>query len=91
MDSLNVFFASYGAEGEKKFHVNGNNGVGILSPREMECFLELLKNQTLKEVAQKLEISDRTVEHHLSNINHKLGVLKRSELYEIAKNNLLLI
>lgn len=51
-----------------------------LTPRECEIVNLLVDGATNKEVAGKLDISDRTVKGHLSNIFLKLGVADRLKL-----------
>lgn len=50
----------------------------ILTPREKEVFDLLVENQTTKEIASKLGISEKTVRNHISNVIQKLGVKGRS-------------
>ncbi len=59
---------------------------GILTPREREVFLLLVKNQTTKEIASALGISEKTVRNHISNAMQKLGVKGRaSAVVELLK------
>lgn len=51
-----------------------------LSRREVECLQYLLRGQSLKSIAQLLNISIRTVETHINNIKRKLGCNYKSEL-----------
>ena len=46
----------------------------ILTKREKEVFEMLILNKTTKEIASKLEISEKTVRNHISNAMQKLGV-----------------
>jgi DNA-binding NarL/FixJ family response regulator len=50
-----------------------------LTEREMEILRLVGKGLTNKDIGQKLYISDRTVQAHLSNIFSKLGVNSRTE------------
>ena len=50
----------------------------ILTLREKEVFTLLIKNQTTKEIANKLNISEKTVRNHISNAMQKLGVKGRA-------------
>lgn len=52
---------------------------GLLSPREREVLERLADGLTDREIADALVISPRTVETHVSNILHKLGVRNRAE------------
>ena len=49
----------------------------ILTPREKEIFDLLVKNQSTKEIAKTLGISEKTVRNHISNVIQKLGVDSR--------------
>ncbi len=50
----------------------------VLTKRESEVFNLLIKNNTTKEIAEKLKISDKTVRNHISNAMQKLGVKGRA-------------
>ena len=49
-----------------------------LSEREVDVLKEVAKDLGNKQIATKLGISDRTVQHHLSNIYGKLNVTSRT-------------
>lgn len=61
-----------------------------LTPRENEVCTLLAYGHTNAEVAEKLFISDRTVETHRTNIMAKLGLKSRAELVRYAIENGLL-
>ena len=50
----------------------------ILTKREKEVFELLILNSTTKEIASKLNISEKTVRNHISNAMQKLGVKGRA-------------
>ncbi len=50
----------------------------ILTNREKEVFDLLIQNYTTKEIAQKLDISEKTVRNHISNTIQKIGVKGRA-------------
>ena len=50
----------------------------ILTDREQEVFELLVKNKTTTEIAQKLQISEKTVRNHVSNAMQKLGCKGRA-------------
>jgi len=52
---------------------------GILTKREQEVFSLLVKNMTTKEIAEELDISEKTVRNHISNAMQKLGVKGRAQ------------
>ena len=51
----------------------------ILTKREEEVFSLLVKNKTTKEIAEDLNISEKTVRNHISNAMQKLGVKGRAQ------------
>lgn len=50
----------------------------ILTKREREVFELLIKNMVTDEIAKALNISDKTVRNHISNVMQKLGVKGRA-------------
>lgn len=58
----------------------------ILTNREKEVFDLLIKNKTTSEIANELNISEKTVRNHISNAMQKLGVKGRaSAVVELLK------
>lgn len=58
----------------------------ILTMRENEIFSKLIENMTTKQIAQSLNISEKTVRNHISNVMQKLGVNGRaSAVVELIK------
>ena len=51
---------------------------GILTKREKEIFEMLIVNKTTKDIATDLNISEKTVRNHISNVMQKLGVKGRA-------------
>ncbi len=51
---------------------------GILTKREREVFELLINNYTTAQIAEKLNISEKTVRNHISNTMQKLGVNGRA-------------
>lgn len=61
---------------------------GILTKREKEVFNLLITNLSTKEIASILNISEKTVRNHISNVMQKLGVKGRSNaVVELLKIN----
>ena len=50
----------------------------ILTVREKEVFELLILNKSTKDIAKELNISEKTVRNHISNVMQKLGVKGRS-------------
>lgn len=60
----------------------------ILTLREREVFELLILNKSTKEIADELDISEKTVRNHISNTMQKLGVKGRaSAVVELLKLN----
>jgi len=59
------------------------NSFNSLTKREQEVLLLLSKGFTNKEIATRLEIKNRTVEFHTSNILSKLGVSTRTQAVSV--------
>ena len=58
-----------------------------LSPREREVLDALLKNLANKEIGDRLNISERTVKFHVSNLLQKFGVQRRADLILMCYQN----
>jgi DNA-binding NarL/FixJ family response regulator len=56
------------------------DSVTNLSRREQEVLDSLLENLSNKEIASKLNIAERTVKFHVSNLLTKFGVRRRADL-----------
>ena len=60
----------------------------MLTKREREIFEYLTQNMTTKEIAASLNISEKTVRNHISNVMQKLGVSSRIQaVLELIKLN----
>jgi DNA-binding NarL/FixJ family response regulator len=57
-----------------------SDSVTNLSRREQEVLDSLLENLSNKEIANKLNIAERTVKFHVSNLLSKFGVRRRADL-----------
>ena len=62
----------------------------ILTKREKEVFKMLVTNKTTKEIAETLNISEKTVRNHISNAMQKLGVKGRAQaVVELLRMNII--
>ena len=58
----------------------------ILTPREREIYNLLIHNYSTKQIAQNLNISEKTVRNHISNVIQKLGVDSRIQaVFELIR------
>ncbi len=58
----------------------------ILTEREQEVFALLIENKTTTDIANILNISEKTVRNHISNAIQKLGVKGRAQaIIELIK------
>lgn len=80
--SLKLFIdeSTFGAQPSS----SGRSGLAGLSEREMAVLRLLSAGKRAEEIAASLELSQKTVENHLSNITSKLGARDRFELYRMA-------
>jgi DNA-binding CsgD family transcriptional regulator len=61
-----------------------------LTQREYECLIKFMQGLTGKEIARNLNISHRTVEHHISNVREKTQISTKAEIIEcLLENNLI--
>ena len=58
----------------------GDTGIASLTKRELEIAELATDRKTNREIAAALFLSDKTVESHMRNIFHKLGVSSRVEV-----------
>ena len=66
------------------FSTDPNHPQKCLSPRELEVFSHLIRGYRLTEVADKLQLSVKTVDTHKTKIMEKLNCKRTSELVSIA-------
>lgn len=58
----------------------------IITKREKEIFQLLIENKSTKEISNILNISEKTVRNHISNVMQKLDVINRSNaIIELLK------
>jgi DNA-binding CsgD family transcriptional regulator len=62
--------------------INKVNFSPILSKKEIEVTQWLARGRTFKEIAKILQISPRTIEHHINNIKRKTGLQRKSQIID---------
>ncbi len=72
---------------ERRFYFSIAERNMYLTYREVQCLKYLIKEKTLKDVAQSLEISTRTVESYIGNIKLKMGCKSLSQIRESVMPN----
>jgi DNA-binding CsgD family transcriptional regulator len=82
-DAAAALMRSLGAKGRA-----GPKTAGLLSRRELEVLRLLAEGLTNREIAERLFISPKTAEHHVSRVYAKLGVSTRAEAAAYAVRNL---
>lgn len=69
---------------------NEKDKLDFLTKREYEVLIEVASGMSNKEIATNLDISERTVKNHISNIFKKIDVSDRTQAAVFAiKNNLI--
>lgn len=62
----------------------------IITKREKEIFDLIVANYSTEQIAKKLNLSDKTVRNHISNVIQKLDVKNRTQaIVELIKLNLI--
>ena len=51
----------------------------VLTKREKEVFELLILNKSTKDIAKELNIIEKTIRNHISNVMQKLGVKGRTQ------------
>lgn len=82
-DAAAALMRSLGAKGRA-----GPRAAGLLSRREHEVLRLLGDGLTNREIAERLFISPKTAEHHVSRVYAKIGVSSRAEAAAYATKNL---
>jgi ATP/maltotriose-dependent transcriptional regulator MalT len=82
-DAAAAFLRTLGAQGR-----SGPRAAGLLSRRETEVLRLLSDGLSNREIAERLFISPKTAEHHVSRAYAKLGVRTRAEAAAFAARHL---
>ena len=77
---INEERASYEIHNKRRIYLESTDQEIYFSRREAECAYQLAQGKTLREVAQTLSLSIRTIEYYMKNMKAKLKCRTRSEL-----------
>jgi DNA-binding CsgD family transcriptional regulator len=83
-DRAAAFLRSHGEQAARR----GHRGVGVLTKREREVLDLLAEGLTNRELAERLFLTRKTVEHHVHSILLKLGLRSRAEAAAYAVRRL---
>jgi DNA-binding CsgD family transcriptional regulator len=73
----------------KKYFLGGYFDNIYFTPKEMDCLTLLYENQTIQQIAKRLDLSPRTVESYINNIKQKTSCFNKTALVlELSRNNL---
>ena len=72
------------SEGESELAAVVNARIATLSPREKQVFLQVVEGAPNKLIARRLDISEKTVEKHRSNLMRKMCAANFAELVRTA-------
>ncbi|MFF3495087.1 LuxR C-terminal-related transcriptional regulator [Streptomyces sp. NPDC002795] len=72
------------ATGESPFDSEPPGRLAELTPQQLRIARRVAKGDTNREVARRLSVSPRTVDHHLRNVFDRLGIRSRVELARIV-------
>lgn len=66
------------------YSLRGENGLSALTNRQLEVLRHLALGQSVKEVAKKMHLSEKSIDSHKYRIMNKLGIHDRVELARFA-------
>ncbi len=64
--------------------INLNRPIEELTPRELEVLRLMAQGLPNRKIAEHLEVNERTIKHHVSEILSKLGVANRTQAITYA-------
>ncbi len=71
----------------KRYYLSGQYEGIFLTKREVEILQHLNQGDVVKNLAEKLHVSPRTLEHHVTNIKEKLDVSRLTQILNIVRDN----
>ena len=77
-----LFGNSLAIKSPRYYAIGGQYGDYNLSKRETDTLFYVIRGYTAKEIAQKLDVSPKTIEYYIEQLKNKLNCSKKSELIE---------
>jgi DNA-binding CsgD family transcriptional regulator/tetratricopeptide (TPR) repeat protein len=74
-----------GKLGRRRRRRSGESGIGSLTGRELQVARLIVDRRTNAEIAAELFLSPKTVESHIRNLFHRLGVSSRTEVARVVE------
>lgn len=68
----------------KKYYIHTSNELAGLTPRQLEVLRHLAQGHSVKEIARRMHLSQKSVDSHKYRIMNKLGIHDRVELARYA-------
>ncbi|MBN9288843.1 MAG: hypothetical protein BGO43_08115 [Gammaproteobacteria bacterium 39-13] len=72
-----------------KFLYESSFPINLLSKREKECFLHLIKGNTFSEIGEKTGLAIPTISNYISRVKQKLRCNSKKEMVQIAHDSCL--
>jgi DNA-binding CsgD family transcriptional regulator len=69
----------------RKYYLGDKFPEIYLTQREAECVFWIIRGLTNKEVADKMQLSSRTIEYYLRNVRTKLNCYSKSHLIRVLQ------
>lgn len=79
-------FRRLGRQKSERYYLNDVPGV-YLTTREAEVSWHIARGCTIREAAERMSLSHRTIEFYLRNIRRKVGARNKNELLRILFDN----
>lgn len=70
----------------RKYYLQPPYSESYLTQREAECVFWVMEGLTNKEIADKMDLSSRTIEYYLRNVRVKLNCYSKAHLIKMLKD-----
>lgn len=85
---IHKYFSHFKAPAHAKTSIIGNNGIVNFTAREVACAQLLMQGLSSKEIGRIIDISFRTVQDHIAQIQKKIGTTKATQLSAILSGQI---